>query len=326
MHTFKAATGLKNKHLQTLYPTLFRKYPPLDYSVQQFELEDGDFIDCHWHHPPVKGSQQAIVILFHGLAGSYQSPYIQGMMQHLHKSGYACVLMHFRGCSGRANRMARAYHSGDTADARAWIAHLQKQFPDHPLFAVGYSLGGNMLLKLLAEYGSVSPLSAAVAVSAPIQLASCAATMQRGFARVYQQYLLKPLKKNLLNKFLIHDYPSLIGLHAASVKKINSIEQFDHLYTARIHGFSGVEHYYKVSSAKQYLAQIQCSTLLIHAIDDPFMSAKLLPDSYQLPANIQIETPENGGHLGFVSGTLFKPQYWLEQRISDYFTVITNSK
>jgi len=319
MPTFKAAAGLKSRHLQTLYPTLFRKLPAIDFRVQEFELADGDFIDCYWYQKPNIESKQPIVTLFHGLAGSYQSANIQGMMHHLHKSGYACVLMHFRGCSGRTNRTARAYHSGDTADASAWISHLKSNFPNSPLFAIGFSLGGNMLLKLLAQYGPESPFKAAVAVSAPIQLASCAKTMQQGFARVYQQYLLRPLKQSLLKKFATHDYVSLIGLNAKSVKKINSIEQFDDLYTAKIHGFEDAKDYYKKSSAKQYLPLIQCHTLMIHALDDPFMSGQLLPKTDDLPENIQLEVPENGGHLGFVSGTLFKPQYWLEQRITDYF-------
>ncbi|NRA21993.1 MAG: hydrolase [Oceanospirillaceae bacterium] len=320
MQNFNAATGLKNKHLQTLYSTLFRQCPAMDFTVQQFELVDGDFVDCHWYQKPANDTNQAIVILFHGLAGSCQSPYIQGIMQHLKKSGYASVLMHFRGCSDRPNRTARAYHSGDTADAKAWISHLQKTFPSSQLFAVGYSLGGNMLLKLLAEYGNYSPLSAAVTVSAPIQLELCATTMQRGFARVYQRYLLKPLKKSLLRKFQSHDIASLIGLNEQALKKINSIEQFDDLYTAKIHGFAGAKDYYQKSSAKQYLPRIQCNTLIIQALDDPFMSGNILPKASQLPANISLEVTENGGHLGFISGNIFKPKYWLEQRISDYFS------
>jgi len=319
MKNFKAATGLKNRHLQTLYPTLFRQCPTIDFTVQQFELADGDFVDCHWYKKPAMDSKQPIVILFHGLAGSFKSAYIKGMMQHLHSKGYSSVLMHFRGCSERLNRTARAYHSGDTADAKAWITHLKESFPASPLFAIGYSLGGNVLLKLLAEYSHSSPLSAAVSVSAPVQLASCSATMQHGFAKVYQQYLLRPLKRSLLKKYLCHDYMTLIGLSVQSVKKINSIEQFDNLYTAKIHGFTDAKEYYKVSSAGQYLPEIQCQTLIVQALDDPFMGANIQEEFRGLPANISIDTPRNGGHLGFVSGSLFRPKYWLEQRISDYF-------
>ncbi|NRA52708.1 MAG: hydrolase [Gammaproteobacteria bacterium] len=323
MKKFKAATGLQNRHLQTLYPTLLRQCPAIDFTVQQFELEDGDFVDCHWYKKPAMDSKKPIVILFHGLAGSSKSAYIKGMMQHLHSNGYSSVLMHFRGCSERLNRTARAYHSGDTADAKAWIAHLKESYPASPLFAIGYSLGGNMLLKLLAEYSHSSPLSAAVSVSAPIQLASCSATMQHGFAKVYQRYLLRPLKISLLKKFLCHDYMALIGLSVQSIKKINSIEQFDNLYTAKIHGFRDAKEYYKISSAGQYLPNIQCQTLIIQALDDPFMGANIEEEFRELPINISIDTPENGGHLGFVSGSLFKPKYWLEQRISHYFSTTT---
>ena len=320
MTSFQAAPGLKNRHLQTLYATFFRKLAQPEIKIQRFELADGDFVDCHWHAKPSANSSIPIAVLFHGLTGSYHSSYIKGIMLSLQKVGIASVLMHFRGCSGEQNRTARAYHSGDTCDAKAWISALQLQFPNSKLFAIGYSLGGNMLLKLLAEYRDNSPLFAAVAVSAPLQLEVSAATMQLGFARVYQQRLLQLLKKSLLSKFQYHDYEALIGLSLQQAKRIGSIEQFDDLYTARIHGFADAKDYYQRCSAKQYLNEIQTDTLIIQALDDPFMTSAVLPVAEQLPTAVKLEVQQHGGHLGFISGKLWRPEYWLEQRIIDYFT------
>jgi len=320
MNNFQAAPGLKNRHLQTLYATFFRKLTQPAFEIQRFELTDGDFVDCHWHCKPSRKSTSPIAVLFHGLTGSYRSSYIQGIMLSLKKAGIASVLMHFRGCSGELNRTARAYHSGDTCDAKAWIASLQQQFPNSKLFAIGYSLGGNMLLKLLAEYRDASPLSAAVAVSAPLQLEVSAATMQLGFARVYQQHLLKLLKQTLLVKYQYHDYQTLIGLSVKQAKSISSIEQFDDLYTAKIHGFANAKDYYQRSSARQYLNQIETETLIIQALDDPFMTSAVLPVAERLPDSVILEVQQHGGHLGFISGKLWRPEYWLEQRINHYFS------
>ncbi|EPJ51851.1 MAG: hydrolase, alpha/beta fold family [Osedax symbiont Rs2] len=320
MTSFQAAPGLTNRHFQTLYATFFRKLAQPKIEIQRFELADGDFVDCHWHAKPSTNSRTPIAVLFHGLTGSYQSSYIKGIMLSLQKAGIASVLMHFRGCSHEINRTARAYHSGDTCDAKAWIAALAQQFPNSKLFAIGYSLGGNMLLKLLAEYRNNSPLCAAVAVSAPLQLQVSAATMQRGFARVYQQHLLGLLKKSLLHKYQYHDYQALIGLSLQQAKRISSIKQFDDLYTARIHGFADAKDYYQRCSAKQYLNHIQTNTLIIQALDDPFMTSAVLPVAEQFPATVKLEVQQHGGHLGFISGKLWRPQYWLEPRIIDYFS------
>ncbi|MCJ8336968.1 MAG: hydrolase [Pseudomonadales bacterium] len=320
MTSFHAAPGLKNRHLQTLYATFFRKLAQPEFEIQRFELDDGDFVDCHWHCKPNRESTTPIAVLFHGLTGSYRSSYIQGIMLSLQKAGISSVLMHFRGCSGELNRTARAYHSGDTSDAKAWIAALQQQYPNSKLFAIGYSLGGNMLLKLLGEYRDSSPLCAAVAVSAPMQLEISAATMQLGFARVYQQHLLRSLKKSLLIKYQYHDYQALIGLSLQQAKNINSIEQFDDLYTAKIHGFTDANDYYRRSSARQYLTYIETETLIIQALDDPFMTRAVLPVAAQLPTAVSLELQQQGGHLGFIGGRLWRPQYWLEQRISDFFS------
>jgi len=316
--SFRPAFGLKQRHLQTLFPAVFRKQPRPEIEVECFELADGDFVDCFWHHKPHKDSQIPIVVLFHGLEGSFDSPYIQGMMHALNKNGFSSVLMHFRGCSGRLNRLPRSYHSGDTADAKLWLESLSQRYPANPLFTVGFSLGGNMLLKLLGEWGQLSPIRAAVSVSAPLQLDVCADQMNRGFSRLYQYILMRELKHSLLKKYQRDKIGSLIGLSEKEVKQLKSFWAFDDVYTGPIHGFKSATDYYQKSSAKQYLKDIVTKTLLIHALDDPFMTQEVVPDKEDVSAQVQIELLTYGGHLGFISGSLLKPEYWLEKRIIKY--------
>jgi len=316
---FKPAAGLKNAHLQTLFPALFRKQPQPEVAIETFEFEDGDFTECYWHHKPSVGSGTPIVTLFHGLQGSFRSPYIQGIMHALHRVGLSSVLMHFRGCSGKENRLPRSYHSGDTEDAGAWISHLKNHYPNTPLYAVGYSLGGNMLLKLLGEQGSASLLSAAVSISAPIQLDISAKRMERGFSKLYQYYLLHDLKASLRQKYKDHDMQSLIGLNLKEIGKIKNFHAFDGVYTAPIHGFDSADDYYQKSSARQFLKTIKTPTLIIQAVDDPFMTDEILPEKVELSPSITIEVYPHGGHVGFVSGSLLQPTYWLEERIVSYF-------
>lgn len=326
---FQPASALKHRHIQTIFPGLFRSQPQPETTVEHFELSDGDFIECYWHKPcfnVLKESKRPIVVLFHGLAGSFASSYIQGMMNSLHRAGFCSVLMHFRGSSGKMNRLPRSYHSGDTADAKAWLESLQQRYPENPLFAIGYSLGGNMLLKLLGEWAESTRLQAAVSVSAPLQLDICSRQMNQGFARFYQYILLKELKRSLLQKYQYFDMAALIGISETQVRQLKSFYEFDNVYTGPVHGFSSADDYYQQCSAKQYLAAIATPTLIIHALDDPFMPPDILPDKDSIADCIQLEVSQHGGHLGFVSGHLFKPQYWLEQRIISYFQNQTHKK
>ena len=323
---------MRNKHLQTVYAAFFRKTIELGTTCEEFELDDGDFVDCYWLNKPSEGSSLPIVVLFHGLEGSHKSPYIQGAMQTLTTSGYACVLMHFRGCSGRENRLPKTYHSGATCDAKAWLVHVKKQFPNAPLFAVGYSLGANMLLKLLGEYGQSSPFHAAVAISAPMQLDISADAISTGSSRRYESHLLRSLKATLLKKYEQHDMETLLGKSPEQIKSIRTIREFDDIYTSKINGFDDAQDYYTKNSAKQFLPQIQTNTLIIHALDDPFMTPSVLPEQAQddtfngVSSNVEMEIHKHGGHVGFVMGSIFKPIYYLERRMLAYFDAQLSNK
>lgn len=317
---FSTSFPLNNKHIQTLYAPLFRKQAIPKIEIETFELADGDFVECYWHKEKPK-DERPIVILFHGLAGSFYSPYILGIMKVLDKKGFNAVLMHFRGCSGKENRLARSYHSGDTGDAKAWIEHVHTNYPKSRLYAIGYSIGGNMLLKLLGEEQNSTPLKAAISISAPLDLKVTAEVINQGFSRRYQSHLLKPLNASLAKKFKQFNMSKYIKLKEEEIANIKTIEEFDEVYTAPMHGFKSADDYYTKCSAKQYLKEITLPTLIIHAQDDPFMDERIVPTKEERSPFINLELSQHGGHVGFVSGSLFKPKYWLEERILEYFKI-----
>lgn len=317
--TFKPAPGLANRHLQTVAPSLFGRFIPECYTRQELTLPDGDFVDVDWTRRPDSGCNSPIVVLFHGLAGNSHSHYIRALMRALTELEWIGVAMNFRGCSGRCNRLPRSYHSGETGDAGFFISWLAEQFPSAPLMAVGFSLGGNMLLKLAGEQSNTLLLKALVAVSAPLKLDESTRYMTQGFSRFYQAYLLNAMKREFMVKFMDHDYQTLIGVGRQDVINCQGIREFDHLITARLHGFSSKEDYYQQCSAYSYIDKIEKPGLIIHAKDDPIAPSFMLPDISSLPSQVALELTAKGGHVGFFGGTMIKPRYWLVDRIIDYF-------
>ena len=183
---FKPAWWIASPHLQTLWPVFFKKRNKLNLLTEQVELDDGDFIDLCWSQ---KDSTKTVLIL-HGLEGDLHSHYVNGIIYRLERAGCRPVLMHFRGCSGRINRLVRAYHSGETGDLAFIVEHIRKKTGRHPYAAVGYSLGANVLLKWLGETSEKNPLAKAVAVSVPLRLHDASARLQLGASKIYIVYLL----------------------------------------------------------------------------------------------------------------------------------------
>jgi len=315
---FKPSFVLKNKHVQTTYASFFRKLPEHNFHIEKFILSDGDFVECYWYNKPIQ-TNKPLVILFHGLAGSYKSPYIQGLMSKLDKDSYNSVLMHFRSCSGIINTKPIAYHSGKTDDALEFIESLKLRFTSSKFFSIGFSLGANMMLKLLGELQTNSPFSASVSVSAPMKLSLGSDKINKGLSKYYQSYLLKNLNALLEQKCELHDMKALINLEKEDVQNLKTFWEFDEAYTAPIHGFDSAKDYYDKSSAHQYLRDIHTPTLIIHSKDDPFMPEEILPKEDEISQSVELEIYENGGHVGFVNGSLFKPEYFLETRILEYF-------
>jgi hypothetical protein len=319
--TFKPAWWLNNAHLQTLYPALMRTTPPPPgLRRERLITPDNDFIDIDW----CGEGDQPLIILLHGLTGSSRSGYIKGLQRTLLTQGFRSVALNFRGCSGEYNHSARCYHSGETEDIHFLYQTIRLREPDTLLAAVGFSLGGNVLLKWLGEQGNKLSLFAAIAVSVPLVLSACATKLDHGFSKIYRENLLRDLKHHIRAK---QGHLEKLGKRQEAGKieqlgdlsRIKSFWQYDDRVVARLHGFKNVQDYYLRSSSRQFLKSITIPTLLIQALDDPFMTEEVLPDVAELSSTIYLEITQGGGHVGFVAGeTPFKPDYWLEQRIPEF--------
>jgi predicted alpha/beta-fold hydrolase len=312
--TFEPAWWLPGPHLQTIWPTMIRRRAKtLKLRRERIELDDGDFVDLDWVDQEIIQSNShpnvPIVLILHGLEGSVYSPYAQGMLQAIAQAGWRGVLMHFRGCSGEMNRLPRIYHSGDTRDVAAVVDILHRRESQTPLAVIGFSIGGNVLLKWLGETGDQNPLTAAIAISVPFELDKAAAQLQKGFSRVYEWYLLRYLRRKVLKKFRNSSYSLLLA-------NLRSLREFDDKVTAPLHGFIDAEEYYKKSSSRQFLKDIHVPTLLLQAEDDPFMTPDVIPEEKELSKMINLEVTKSGGHVGFIAGKLpWRAEYWLEQRV-----------
>lgn len=314
---FWPAWWCRNPHGQTLWSRLARYRPPLTLRRDRLELDDGDFIDLDWVN--YSENTQPMVLVIHGLEGSSQSPYALGILKAIEQRGWRGVGMNLRGCSGEDNRLARAYHSGDSADVNSIIRHLKDKHPDSPLAVVGYSIGGNMLLKWLGEQGrnNVQPnsVNAAVAVSVPFDLGHCADVLSHSLFRIYENYFMKRLKARIVRKL----HTMVMPLSETELRNVSSIREFDDKITAPLHDFADANDYYSQSSCRQYLSDIKHDCLIIHARDDPFMTSAIIPETGELSRSTEMELYDNGGHVGFVSGSVpGKANYWLERRITDY--------
>ena len=316
--SFSAAWWLHNPHLQTLWGSLCRKAPLLERQRERLWLDDGDFLDLDWHGP--HDAHAPLVLLLHGLTGSSSSHYILGLQQRLAAQGWASVALNWRGCSGEPNLLPRGYHSGVSEDVGHVVRHLQAQMPLAPLYAVGYSLGGNVLLKYLGEHGEQSGLQGAVAVSVPFRLDHCAERIDRGFSKVYQAHFMRALVAYVRDKqrsFAHHGRTE----HLAALEQLGSLDgmrtfwDFDGRFTAPLHGYNDADDYYRRASSRYYLGEIRTPTLIIQSSDDPFVFPHSVPERSELSATTELELHTRGGHVGFISGDLRQPDYYLESRI-----------
>ena len=318
---FEPAWWLPNAHMQTLYPALLRKLAaPLNLKRERLITPDNDFIDIDW----CGEKNKPLVILLHGLTGSSKSGYILGLQHFLLNNGLRSVALNFRGCSGEPNHLARGYHSGDTGDLEFLYQTIRQREPNTAIAVIGFSIGGNVLLKWLGEQNSMLSLNAAVAISVPLVLAECATKLDNGFSRIYRHNLIQGLIHYVQRK---HAYLEKIGAEKEAIKikqlgdlsNIKSFWEYDDRVVAKLHGFKNVHHYYQLSSSRQYLNKIKIPSLLIQSIDDPFMNKNVIPSIDELSSSVTLEVTNKGGHVGFISGNNpLNPEYWLEQRVLDF--------
>ncbi|MDQ2994279.1 MAG: hydrolase [Pseudomonadota bacterium] len=312
---FEPAWWLNNPHAQTMWGTLTRPQVNINLIRERIDTPDHDFLDLMWDASNKDDESRPIALILHGLAGCIRSPYAKGLMQAISAAGWRPVFMHFRGSSGEPNRLARYYHSGDTNDLAFVVSYLHMKYAGVPIAAIGISLGGNVILKWLGESANDNLLIGAVAVSVPFELHHAASYMDKGFSKVYQWKILRQLCADLFVKF--QKLPCPFDL--AKLKRVKNFWDFDNLVTAPLHNFANANEYYELSSCRQYLPNITKTTLIIHAEDDPFMPTHVIPTTNEISSTTTLELLKNGGHVGFVTGTVpGKAEYWLEKRIPEF--------
>ena len=338
--TFRPAWWLPGPHLQTLGARLMRSRRSVCLRRERLELPDGDFLDLDWvadvdgHE---SGDDSPLVLLLHGLEGSANSGYARQLYREVMVRGLHAVGLNFRGCSGEPNRLARAYHSGETEDLGYVIGVLRERYPRRALGAVGVSLGGNVLLKYLGEEGKegkeitaarsvANPrppggerrgigIDAAAAISVPFDLSAGADYIERGFSKTYRTFLVRKLQRKVrAKKHIMHKEVDFGGALSA-----RSFREFDQAVIVPIHGFEDAEDYYQKSSSAQFLGSIEVPTLLVHSLDDPFLPPDCVPQRVaQTNPHVHTEFTPQGGHVGFVAGAPWAPEFWGERRAAEF--------
>jgi predicted alpha/beta-fold hydrolase len=310
---YRAPKWLNNGHAQTIWP-LSIKGPMPRVERERWDTPDGDFIDVDLL-PPQTG--KPLVVLFHGLEGSSRSPYARAMLRMLHRHGWNGAVPHFRGCSGEANRLPRAYHSGD-ADEIDWILRrLASRFADVPRYVAGVSLGGNALLVWLGQQGKSAEkfVTAAASVCAPLDLTACGHHLAHGFNRLYTQHFLATMKAAAFDK--LERFPN--AFDGKRMRHAKNLYEFDDVVTAPLHGFSDAADYWRRASAKPWLKQIALPTLVLNARNDPFIPGSTYPTPAEVSKSVLLDLPAAGGHVGFVSGRFPGHLDWMPRRLLHFF-------
>ena len=292
--------------------------PPLEHTGAARWMSSTD--RTHLQSLSQGGNTQALVLL-HGLEGSSKSRYIQSIAQYFRARGWVVVIAHFRGCSGFPNRLARAYHSGDSEEISSILQTVRACVPDAMWHAAGVSLGGNALLKYLGEHPQhASWLHAAAGISVPLDLVAAGNHLSDDpFNRqVYSRYFLRSLKPKVLEK--AKRFPGVIDV--MRITQARDLRDFDDAYTAPMHGFRDALDYWTQSSSKPWLKHIGVPTLVLNARNDPFLPEPTLPSVEEASSQVLLHQPASGGHASFVTGPLPGHLNWLPERIARFFAQV----
>ena len=302
---YKAPVGLSNGHVQSVFPTLFRRLK-VPFQRRVLELGDGDFLDLDWM---INGNGR-LVVLTHGLEGSSESSYILGAAKHFSAHAWDVLAWNFRGCGGEPNRLPRFYHSGSSDDLEAVVRHAVATGRYHSIALVGYSMGGNQTLLYLSRHELPAEVSSGVAFSVPCDLRSCADQLAQPGNRLYMERFIRTLGEKIRHKSSV--FPDLID--AGSFEGVRSFHDFDERYTAPMHGFKDRFDYWHSCSSGRFLSQLRRPTLLVSALDDPFLTPQCFPvDVAQRSEQLFLEMPAHGGHVGFIRYRINQP-LWSERR------------
>ena len=295
-----------------------RRVPSVNLLEETLELPDQDFLEWFWLKDTYEAPAEApTILILHGLEGCARSNYVQDLMRQLGSLGWRTVVMQYRNCGEKPNRLAQSYHAMRWQELDWTVENLRGRFPGAPIGVVGFSIGGSILLNWLGQ-NEIKHIATACAISVPYKLAPCADRLNQGFSKIYQTYLMGRLKRSAVRKGdLLKDALGLSDL--SQINKLNTLWEFDDLLTAPLHGFKNVRDYYEKASCHQYLRGVQVPTLLVHAMDDPFMVPQVVPQASELSGLIQTAFVPVGGHVGFVSGSFPGKEWsWLSQIVPNF--------
>ena len=316
-YTFEPAWWVRGGHAQTLWGKFFRPRPRLQTRRERWDTPDGDFIDVY----RLDAATGAPRLLFlHGLEGTIRSHYVSGFFGEAKRRGWGADLLIFRGCGDEPNRAARFYHSGETGDLAFALDRVRSEHPESPIVLAGVSLGGNVLLKFLGERGRTLPreVRAAATISVPYDLERSCRHISKGFSKVYDRHFLRTLRSKALAK--LQRYPNLFDRD--KLERAESIFDFDDTVTAPVHGFADAHDYYSRSSSLGFIERIRLPTLLLSAIDDPFLPPEILDEVRAVAArnaNLTLEFSPHGGHVGYIAGRIpGRPFYYAERRVCEF--------
>jgi len=311
---YQAPFWLPEGHLQTIYPSVFRKVEGVNYVRERINTHDGDFLDLdflkiqslnHSVTPP-------LVILSHGLEGDSSRQYITGMVKLFNTNGFDCLAWNFRSCSGEINQTKRFYHSGATDDLDLVIKYaISKGY--QKIYLVGFSLGGNLTLKFLGEKGQnlYPQVQKAVVFSVPLHLSSSSQTIGWLYTKRFNKSLIKKIQEKSQR------YPEF-QLNTSNISKIKTLKDFDDCYTSQLHGFKDAEDYYERNSSLYFLDKIAIHTLIINAQNDPFLSKDCFPfEKAKHLEKVHFQAPETGGHCGFYQAD-YQGILWSENRALEW--------
>ncbi|MGM0931904.1 MAG: YheT family hydrolase [Bacteroidota bacterium] len=310
--TYTAPRIFRNAHFSTIYASSLRKVAFSTTQRDRIELEDRDFLDLDRSFSS-EGKSEKLVILLHGLAGNAQRPYMKAMARIFSKNGWDTAAMNFRSCSGEMNRLYRSYNAGATEDLEAVINHILAENRYSEIALVGFSLGGNLMLKYLGETSEIpSEIKSAVAISTPCDLGASLEELSQTRNIIYSKRFVRNLKKELFQRHLA--FPEKISKE--EIAGCKSLRDIDELYTSRAHGYKNAADYYKKCSSLQFLPNIQIPTLLINAENDSFLSATSYPvEIAKNSKDLHLEIPAHGGHVGFIQN---KKTYYHEERALEF--------
>jgi len=262
-----------------------------------FPMADGtgDVLEGVLETPAAPGAGLPLAVVIHGLTGCEDSKYVRRSSAVLVGAGYRVLRLNLRGAGPTLGKCREAYHSGRTADLKAVLEQLLEQRVAERFVLMGFSLGGNLVLKGLAEFGDRLPIVAGISISAPIDLAVTARNFDAGRNKIYQHWMLERMRKEAFAR-----PGNLSEDEAAGIRAARTVIAFDDALTAPHNGYRDAAHYYAENSANRFMADIPVPTLVIHGLNDPWIPGRLYRDvDWSANPNLVPLLPTRGGHVGF---------------------------